>query len=202
MARTKSDFLSAMGIAFQIFKAIVDEVLLLGGNDESIRRIVTNKKLRQSIAELIVGAAKQVGEVFRLSVDYSKSLADMIVAGKYGYTNTDITADHFPVVGSGTVEMDAVLVHLGRNATTDEVICELDTRGLRPATMFELLVFGAMFPEKQREFPIVEFGSCWVDPDGNRNFGYLSRNVGKRGLYLDWSGIEWRGNCRFLAVPK
>lgn len=56
MALIKSEFLSAFGIAYQIFKSLVDEVKNLGGNDENLRRIETDPVLRRQVAELIVGS--------------------------------------------------------------------------------------------------------------------------------------------------
>lgn len=60
MSRPKSDILKAFGTAFEFFKAIVDEVLFLGGNDESIRRVLSDKNLRRQIAGLIAGSAKNI----------------------------------------------------------------------------------------------------------------------------------------------
>ncbi len=62
MARQKSDFLKALGTMLEIWKALVDEVLSLGGNDEHLRRILTSKTLRRQIAELIVGAIKKTSQ--------------------------------------------------------------------------------------------------------------------------------------------
>ncbi len=62
MARQKSDFLKSLGTMLEIWKAIVDEVLSLGGNDENLRRILTSKTLRRQIAELIVSTASKVSQ--------------------------------------------------------------------------------------------------------------------------------------------
>lgn len=56
MSVKKSEFLSAFGKAFEIFKALVDAVKELGGSDEHLARILTSKSLCKDIAELIVGA--------------------------------------------------------------------------------------------------------------------------------------------------
>lgn len=55
MARRKSEFLSALGTMFAITKAVTDEVLAQGGNDEDLRRILNDRDRRQAIARLIVG---------------------------------------------------------------------------------------------------------------------------------------------------
>lgn len=59
MARPKSDFLSALGVMFEIWKSLVDEVLSLGGTDEDLRQIKDNRGLRAQIAQLIVTARKE-----------------------------------------------------------------------------------------------------------------------------------------------
>ena len=50
----KSEFLRSLGIFWQIWKSLTDEVLGLGGSDEDLRRIETDGKLRREVAELIV----------------------------------------------------------------------------------------------------------------------------------------------------
>jgi hypothetical protein len=147
-------------------------------------------------------------ELYSITVDYSQSLAEMIAAGHYDWTNSDITAEHFPIKGTGAVEVKTQLVHLNRHAMTREVMAELDRRGLRPATIEELLAFGAKYPDMQRQFEIIALGSCWVIPDDCLNVPCLCKNDGGRGLGLRWGypspgdGCGWDGDYRFLAVSK
>lgn len=199
MARQKSEFLSAFGTAFQIFKAVSDEVLNLGGNDEHVRQILTNKSLAQELAKLIVGNAV---EVFQVIVDYTQFLADMIAAGKYDWVSPDITQEHFPTTDKGTIELRAELIHLGKTMSTDAVLKKLDQRGCRPATLRELLAFGSKHPEKQREFPIFAFGSVWTRSGGDRYVPYLYGHEAERRLLLYWYSPDWFDDCLSLAVRK
>jgi len=75
---------------------------------------------------------------------------------------------------------------------------------LRPATLPELLAFGAKYPDKQKEFPIMALGSVWIDPDGDRRVHSLGWVEGERELHLGWDkpGYVWGDYCRFLAVSK
>lgn len=54
MSAKKSQFLGAFGKAFQIFKAITDTVLDIGGNDEDVSRVLTDENLRKALAERIL----------------------------------------------------------------------------------------------------------------------------------------------------
>ena len=126
----------------------------------------------------------------------------MIATGKYDWVHSDITHEHFSITGKGAVELELKLIHLEKSMSTDNVLKELDRRGYRLATLPELLAFGAKFPEKQREFPIVALGSVWTISGGDRYVSCLYEGGSGRGLNLDWCDDGWDGFCRFLAVRK
>jgi hypothetical protein len=155
----------------------------------------------EQVQALIEGKDEALG-IFKVTVDYGQTLEQMIAAGKYDGVIRYITPEHFPILGGDKVERELVLVHLNKVATTDEVLAELDRRGLRPAKIEELLVLGALRPELQREFPLVAIGSHWLSPDGYRRFVSLGwRGSERQVLGLFWSD-DWAGFCRFLAVRK
>jgi hypothetical protein len=141
--------------------------------------------------------------LYLLTVDYRKSIEQMAAAGDYdGSTSPNITAQNFPATLKGTARVEVEIVHLNLYASTDEVMAELDRRGLRAATMAELLSFGAKYPDVQREFPIVALGSVWVDSSGYRLCGYLWSDGDGRYCGLDFIGNDWNSRDRFLAVRK
>lgn len=128
------------------------------------------------------------------------SLADMVAAGKYDWTNGDVNDDHFPPSVSNATEV--VLIHFNRVISTKDAERELDEQGLRPATLPELLALGVSHPELQLQFPIVALGTVWSDRGGNRGVASLGQDGSERYLYLHWFGHVWDENCRFAAVRK
>jgi len=202
MARAKSEFLSAFGIAFQVFKALTDEVLNLGGSDQDIRRIETDSQLRRKIAELVIDAKQVAENCYRVVVDYGQTLQQMIANGRYDCANSDINADNFPISGNGKENVVIELVHFGQDMGSEAVLKEFEARGLRAATLPKLLAFGVTYPEKQREFPIVALGSVWQSRSGCRYVPYLRRRSDERRLSLCWVGGRWFGSCRFAVVRK
>lgn len=62
MAQQRSEFLRSLGKLFAIFKAVVDEVLALGGGDEDIAKIgmfpTTQGSLAKALAAVICGKGK------------------------------------------------------------------------------------------------------------------------------------------------
>lgn len=197
--KVTSELVSAAGTVFEIVNTLSREVKSLGGSDDDLRRILSDKSVARQIAELLVDKPADV--TYPLEIDYTQSLEAMVAAGRYDYVNPDITADHFPVA-SGEKSVEAVLVHLDRNASDEEVLRELDRRGLRPGTLRELAVFGEQHSDEQRQYPIVALGSVWTAPQGHRNVGSLWENPGNRKLYLHWLGSDWNPNYRFLGVRK
>ncbi len=139
--------------------------------------------------------------VLRITVDYSLSLEQMIALGQYDWKNDDITTERFPVKGKGKKEVVGELVKYEENMSSDKVLADLDSKGLRPATHEELLAFGAAFPELQRKFPIVALGSV-AGVGGDRCVACLDGDDSGRDLSLGWFGLGWDAFCRFLAVRK
>ena len=176
------------------------------------KRGVTSEQIWEFVEKADEAALEQVAEAFakaicgygafRVAIDRSKSLGAMIEEGRYDWTNSDITAAHFPVKGDGIRESDLFHVHLNCSVSTEEALAALDARGLRPVTIEELLAFGATFPEEQRKFPIVALGSVWQLLDGRRACAYLHGGAGGRRLHLYWLGGGWDSSCRFLAARK
>jgi len=203
MAKQKSSFLSAWGTMYEIVKALVDEVLSLGGNDESVRLILTDKKIRHQIAKLLVDTSKVFGQIYSVVVDYGMSLFNMISVGNYDYVNSNITAEHFPTTSEGVVKTkEVVLFHFNRDISSEVVIAEMNKAGYQPANIAELLALGAQKPELQLGFPIVGLGSVWRDPDGYRGSPVLRRDGSERKLCLFYFGLAWYAYYRFAAVRK
>lgn len=145
----------------------------------------------------------KTGDVFRVVVDYSKSLATMIKAGKYNWHDPAICESHFSVKSKGKeVELDIELIHYGKFIISENIIRDMERRSLRPAKLPELLAFAVAYPEMQYEFPIVALGSVWRDGDGYCCVACLRRDVSGRGLYLSLLDGAWRSNYRFAAVRK
>lgn len=171
--------------------------------DEQIHSLVTDDgeipmdKIADAFAEVLCSR-----NIFRVTVDYTQSLAEMIAAGKYDWINPDITADNFPISGNDQVEVNLELIHFNRTMESDDVLKELDKAGLRPATIAELLAFGIKYPEKQREFPVVALGSIWQGRGGDRDVPGLWSLSDVRSLSLSWFESRWDEDCRFAAARK
>jgi hypothetical protein len=141
--------------------------------------------------------------VYELVVNYALSLVDMIKAGAYDSVNENITEANFPKTGEVEIPVGAELIHLDKYVSSDDAVIKMDRLGFRPATIHELLSFGAKNPDVQREFPVVALGSsCKVD--GRRHVAFLYGDCSERGLslFLYWWLGFWHDDYRFLGVRK
>jgi len=185
-----------MGLAMSIITNLVGKVKKAGGTDEDIHRLATpeGENILEKIADIIVNAKRQV---FKVLVDYTKSLKEMIKAGKYDRVNDDITSNRFPIKGSGQKEVEITLFHFNRVISSDNAIAEMAKAGYRPVLSEELLTLGAAEKELQKQFPIVALGSLWQSCVLS-----LSWDGCGRCLVLDFFEHSWSGHYRFAAVRK
>lgn len=101
-----------------------------------------------------------------LVIDYSLTLEDMIVAGRYDWVNNDITATRFPVKGEGTAEYEAKLFDFDRSISSEAAVRKIRAADRanpwEPARIEHLLAFGAKHPDEECRYPIVALGSVCV----------------------------------------
>lgn len=141
-------------------------------------------------------------KLFPIVVDYSKSLVKMIRAGNYNLVDSNISARHFAVRGQGIFKLNIKFLNYGKVMESDNVVRDMNSRGLRPVTLPELLAFGATYAEKQREFPIVALGAVWRGCGDGRCVPLLVGDNFQRRLRLDFWDDPWYSSCRFAAVQK
>jgi len=148
--------------------------------------------------------ADPLGGIFRLTVD-ARSLKEMIAAGGYDWTNSDITPERFPITVNQLGDWEAKYFHFNLNLESPDAKCRIETadsaKPWQAAHIGHLLALGANHPDEQRTFPIIALGSV-AKVSGRRRVPYLGRLGSDRNLRLDWWGIGWFRSCRFLAVRK
>jgi len=181
-----------------------------GFTDELIQEIINSKNnemaAKMFAAIMLDSAAKSADSevILDFTVDYTKTVAEMVKAGKYDWSNDDITSDHYPIAKdkSGKKEdISTKVFHFNRLISSKDAIKEMEKEGYRSATAHEIMAFGEKNPELQRQFPIVSLGSVW---QGGiyRYVLVLGEHDSKRRLDLSYWDGDWTDNYRFLGVRK
>jgi len=141
-----------------------------------------------------------------VTVDYDMPSDQMIAAGNYD-SHFNISASdikNFTVTNSGKIEVLFQLVNFNDHPIESaDVLTELDALGLRPATLQEMLAFGAKLPEIQRQFPIIALGSVYKQASSGYSYvPCLDGDTDRRVLHMEKYLNVWYIYYRFLAVPK
>ena len=166
-------------------------------NDLKTRVLTLEKK-----AKISANYEQLPANSYRVTVNYDLPVETAVTNGKYNRFDKDITSEHFPTKCSGITSLDIEIIPFNRVITSADAIAELDTMGLRPAELHELLALGEQYPDLQREFPVVALGSVWCDLYGFRLVAVLFGGGGLRSLGLYWFEVGWGAGCRFAAVRK
>ena len=142
-------------------------------------------------------------KTYPVFIDSKKTVEQMVADGHYDWSNSNINSSNFFVPNGGQTKSILRLIRFGREITTGEALVELEQQGFRPASLSELLAFGAKFPDLQKKFKVVALGAVWIDSNNYSQAAFLGSFGDKRGLGLSqYRGGYWHAGFRFLAVKK
>lgn len=140
-------------------------------------------------------------------IDYSRSLEEMISAGKYDLPDPFVV-ERFSASGQGRKELEIVLFHFDFTIYGIEglnrVLAEMAKMDYSPVRVEPLLALGESEPKLQLQFQIVALGSMWRDPwDGRHYCPRITRSGEFRSIDAR-ACIEggWLEDTRFAAVHK
>lgn len=142
-------------------------------------------------------------ETYYLEIDPKENPKELILKGNYDWQNDDIN-DKF----SFNKEYRVTAKIFDYEGNTDEAIQTMRSEGFQPATAFELLAFGATYPEVQRKFPIMALGTVYTSyMDNSRclcSYNCSSkREPGQRGLGFHFYVFGPKEkNCHLLGIKR
>jgi hypothetical protein len=143
---------------------------------------------------------EETGKCVVVTIDYNMTVEQMVAAGRYD--NPVVNLGHLLTVKTeprGVVQIELELVPLENIVSRGHGYQELWKLDKRPATLAELLGFGAACFDAQSVSPIIALGS-FSDVFGLEHVPHLSINDSKRHLHVGWSLRGFSGH--FLAADK
>ena len=102
-------------------------------------------------------------DVFRLIVDYSKSLDAMIAAGEYDVVVPTNASFELKADGGKEAVLTAKLIHFKNAASSTDAIALMKKDGGRPAKIEELLALGSQWRVLQQKYRIAALGSVALE---------------------------------------
>jgi len=179
----KSEFLSALGVMFEVWKAVVDAVLAKGGTDDDLRRIKDEPGLAEKLADLIVGAKKA-----------ACSFADLIPRG------WTVVEDVAPTAFDISKLKPVPFLKQGESEISGEEMRKraVEFNGnLGLADGQRMLAEQDKIPAEFRDYYIVLSGTVLRDSGGSLSVPFLYFNGGRWVLDFCWLDGVWGGLGRF-----
>lgn len=203
----------ALGLFTDMLVGIRAELKTLGGNDDHLEKlreprffeiaaayamgkVITISEATQAVVESML---QSLDRTVAVTMDLSRTVERMIADGRYNSVNSEIVKLLKSTPGAGIKPLEILLLHYGKDMTSESVLAGMEREGLRPATFLELLWIGIQHSLLQLEFPIIALGSV-VKSSGGRCVAYLSHGGAERFLDLGRFVGGWHGGCRFAAV--
>lgn len=137
--------------------------------------------------------------IYRVTVDPSQSIEELISIGDQFLDNSNINSQSFPIEDGEKTEIDMTIFYFDHDISDDEIIEAMNEKNMKPANPNQLLSFGVKYRDVQENFPILALGAVWGEYAVCLAFdGFMAgRLVGLEKIN------EKRKSCwRYLAVPK
>lgn len=202
--------ISGFNVAARNYQALMEAVTNLGGGDDDLSRLHSDKALTRQVAELLVGkpatrptSTVQIIHAVNLFVEHDRSVAVGYLAGRYDDdASPDITDANFPHQRVGRETGATIhLVKFPVIGKTTEREAALKAFG-DPADMDDMLALGEQYPDIQRQDPTVFFGASWDHPTGSRRVGCLDGGAGSRYCNLYWANPADQWNPSYVFAVR
>lgn len=113
----------------------------------------------------------RVSDEYNLNVDYTKTIEELVEAGKFVNYARYISSETFPdEIKSGSCNLKIKILYISKGSSKDVVLEYISKCKARPANLKELLSFGIKFPgmwdlDCLMALSSIFYGSLWSGPD-------------------------------------
>lgn len=140
-----------------------------------------------------------------LTVDYTQTVAQAVGGGNYDIIDKNVTDEKIPIPleKKGRIEkVMAAVIRFNQYVRRNDAINKINETDYRIANLMELLALGYLFPELQKDSPIMAIGSEWFD----QGFYYrplITNNGPKRYIQVEPSKSDISpSHYRWLVIRK
>lgn len=191
---------------------IVEAVQLLGGGDEDMRRVLTEKDLAEKIAAVIMvdkAVAATVGNVLATVVNYAIGLTKMIQTAvgpdNLRNINSSITPERFKMTGEGVRNARFEVQRFRDGETGKECAKRLVLEGFVLENTAELAAFLEQHPEEVEKYSwVLALGeaSRWAGSGGGVRVPSARVSGASRSFRLDWFRDQFATDGGVLVSSK
>lgn len=177
--KPKDTMISRMGLPFEILKTLVERVYRAGGDDESVRRLLSDAALLNQVAQIIAGAGPTL-HWFNSACSLDYWLKQTYSAGgnelpMFLLKDKRICAELFPddVIEDGREKHVSIVKIRTSSETRENALYWLNTQGYLPASFSKLVRCAGdwSFRHRMPRVPIVAIKDTWAEPRRGKNVG-------------------------------
>ena len=137
-------------------------------------------------------------DIYPINAGDGRSTEELVEAGNYAWAHSQAVTANFPArqFGMGGVR-EIVLLAVGRQVSTEEMISEAAGMDRERPTYEDALYFGVQHPQVQLDGPVAFLHEPWEGFYGRRDCFCLWSNDGRRELGLEGFDDPWSADYRF-----
>lgn len=173
----------------------------MSGNHGELDPAILGRKIREFKESMPFVPKENSPHEFCVTVDYSKSLEEMINEAQFDYLNSGISGEHFKVKGEGSVNKAIVLFQFTVPKTTEEIVEFIQAQGYEPSGIEDLIALATEYPDEQKTgYPIIELGTIWKRAEKEEVVAVLRGGNNDRNMHLLRTANKWSPSERFAAT--
>src|SRR3989338_5208567 len=170
------------------------------GEVNDVLQIIKDKP---NFAEILLSkTAAKISNVFEILCKGQYIASELIRRGKYDWVNDQITDERFPIFEHATATRKIEFVEYDHDPTSEEVLKDFTSRGLKRPTYEDGFYFGIQHKEEQRKHLIVFLHEPVQGSYGRLRVLVLDGYSGRRGLGLGWFDSRWDRGYVFAGVRE
>src|SRR3989338_1983059 len=170
---------------------------------DSVCNVLQIIKDKPNFAEILLSkTAAKISNVFEILCKGQYIASELIRRGKYDWVNDQITDERFPIFEHATATRKIEFVEYDHDPTSEEVLKDFTSRGLKRPTYEDGFYFGIQHKEEQRKHLIVFLHEPVQDSDGSLYVLVLDGYSGWRELYLSCFGHRWHRHYVFAGARE
>ena len=182
-ASEKTGLVSAIGTSFEVIKTLVNGVKEIGGEEDDLRRILSDEYVREKIIKILCSETEILwtGHVI---IDHNKTFKERVEP--YRMVVSNLFREYTLETSNRKSLVELVLLRFNKKMSLEETICEVfKERNLQPASLEEIIALGIQCPHVVYKFGCHMEGSILAPGKSKKT---------QKGNYVEVPSLFWVNN--------
>lgn len=137
-------------------------------------------------------------KTFPITRGGKRTTEKVIASTTHTFVSEHITSANFPLTNTPEETKELVAFQVDYDPTSEQILAELEKRGLERPTHEDALKFDEAYPDEKGFFVFLH--KPWLNPDGDPRVLIVVRDGAARELDLRWFDGGWSRHCWFVGV--